>query len=57
MTPKVGVLSAVCAVAVGALAFKGLDIAQAVAADGGERTPRPRPRPNLPPASAMEHGG
>lgn len=36
MTPKVGVLSAVCAVAVGALAFKGLDIAQAVAAEAVE---------------------
>jgi flagellar motility protein MotE (MotC chaperone) len=33
MTPKVGVLSAVCAVAVGALAFKGLDIAQAFAVE------------------------
>lgn len=33
MTSKVGVLSVVCAVAVGALAFKGLDIAQAVAAE------------------------
>lgn len=36
MTPKVGVLSVVCAVAVGALAFKGLDIAQAVAAEAVE---------------------
>ena len=36
MTPKVGVLSVVCAVAVGALAFKGLDIAQAVAAETTE---------------------
>ena len=36
MTPKVGVLSVVCAVAVGALAFKGLDIAQAVAAETAE---------------------
>jgi len=31
MTPKVGVLSAVIAVGIGALAFKSLDIAQAVA--------------------------
>jgi len=38
MTPKVGVLSVVCAVAVGALAFKGLDIAQAVAAEAAEST-------------------
>ena len=36
MTPKVGVLSVVCAVAVGALAFKGVDIAQAVAAETAE---------------------
>ena len=36
MTPKVGVLSVVCAVAVGALAFKGVDIAQAVAAETSE---------------------
>jgi flagellar motility protein MotE (MotC chaperone) len=33
MTSRVGVLSAVCAVAVGALAFKGLDIAQAFAVE------------------------
>jgi flagellar motility protein MotE (MotC chaperone) len=33
MTPKIGVLSAVCAVAVGALAFKGLDIAEAFAVE------------------------
>lgn len=41
MTPKVGVLSAVCAVAVGALAFKSLDIAQAFAveADNAEAAP------------------
>jgi len=32
VTPKVGVFSAVIAVSVGALAFKGVDIAQAVAA-------------------------
>ena len=31
MTPKVGVLSAVIAVGLGALAFKGVDIMQAVA--------------------------
>lgn len=36
MTPKVGVLSVVCAVGVGLLAFKGLDIAQAVAAEAAE---------------------
>ena len=39
MTPKVGVLSVVCAVAVGALAFKGLDIAQAVAAEAETAAP------------------
>ena len=36
MTPKVGVLSVVCAVGVGLLAFKGLDIAQAVAAEAAD---------------------
>ncbi|MEQ1608615.1 MAG: hypothetical protein ABL956_06570 [Hyphomonadaceae bacterium] len=41
MTPKVGVLSAVCAVAIGALAFKGLDIAQAVAAETTENAAPP----------------
>lgn len=41
MTPKVGVLSVVCAVAVGALAFKGLDIAQAVAAETAETAEAP----------------
>lgn len=39
MTPKVGILSAVCAVAVGALAFKGVDIAQAVAAEAETAAP------------------
>ncbi len=33
MTPKVGVFSAVIAVSVGALAFKGVDIAQAFAVE------------------------
>jgi flagellar motility protein MotE (MotC chaperone) len=36
MTPKVGVLSAVIAVGIGALAFKGLDIAQAFAQQADE---------------------
>lgn len=39
MTPKVGILSAVCAVAIGALAFKGVDIAQAVAAEAENAAP------------------
>ena len=41
MAPKVGVLSAVCAVAVGALAFKGLDIAQAFAVEADNAAPAP----------------
>ncbi len=41
MAPKVGVLSAVCAVAVGALAFKGLDIAQAFAVEADSAAPAP----------------
>jgi flagellar motility protein MotE (MotC chaperone) len=41
MAPKVGVLSAVCAVAIGALAFKGVDIAQAVAAETAENVAPP----------------
>jgi flagellar motility protein MotE (MotC chaperone) len=36
MTPKVGVFSAVIAVSIGALAFKGVDIAQAFAQQAGE---------------------
>jgi flagellar motility protein MotE (MotC chaperone) len=46
MTPKVGVLSIVCAVGVGLLAFKGLDIAQAVAAEAADR-PAPAPETAL----------
>jgi flagellar motility protein MotE (MotC chaperone) len=46
MTPKVGVLSIVCAVGVGLLAFKGLDIAQAVAAETAD-TPAPAPETAL----------
>ena len=46
MTPKVGVLSIVCAVGVGLLAFKGLDIAQAVAAEAAD-TPAPAPETAL----------
>ncbi|MFT3722303.1 MAG: hypothetical protein QM773_01860 [Hyphomonadaceae bacterium] len=41
MTPKVGVLSAVCAVAVGALAFKSLDIAQAFAVEADNTAAAP----------------
>ncbi|HOY77368.1 MAG TPA: hypothetical protein PLN33_06145 [Hyphomonadaceae bacterium] len=46
MTPKVGVLSVVCAVGVGLLAFKGLDIAQAVAAEAAD-TPATAPETAL----------
>lgn len=47
MTPKVGVLSAVCAVAVGALAFKGLDIAQAFAVEADNTQAAPAASPDL----------
>jgi flagellar motility protein MotE (MotC chaperone) len=54
MTPKVGVLSAVCAVAVGALAFKGLDIAQAFAQQAEEHAAGPNAESELT-AAAGEH--
>jgi len=41
MTPKVGVLSAVIAVGIGALAFRSLDIAQAFAQQAEEAAPGP----------------
>ena len=41
MTPKVGVLSVVIAVAVGALAFKSVDIAQAFAQQADETATGP----------------
>src|SRR5262245_13349989 len=51
MTPKVGVFSAVCAVAVGVLAFKGVDIAQAFAVE-----PEPTPAAEPAPAEAPPEG-
>lgn len=55
MTPKVGVLSVVCAVAVGALAFKGLDIAQAVAAETAESAAAPAAETELTAGIGEEH--
>lgn len=54
MTPKVGVLSAVCAVAVGALAFKSLDIAQAFAVEVDDKQAAPAQESELTAGVAQE---
>lgn len=55
MTPKVGVFSAVIAVSVGALAFKGVDIAQAFAVEA-EPTPAVAPEEDVSHTAAPEEG-
>lgn len=57
MTPKVGVFSAVCAVAIGALAFKGLDIAQAFAVEADNASPQPAAAPDIAAAGEQSSAG